>query len=65
MRYLILAVFLSNLVQVGIAQDTTATKPNSIYIEGLGIGMRYSINYERRSFQIKKSNWGFSLSGGA
>jgi hypothetical protein len=63
MRYLILAVFLSNLVQVGIAQDTTATKPNSIFFEGLGIGMRYSINYER-SFQIKESNWGFSLSGG-
>jgi len=63
MRYLILAVFLSNLVQVGIAQDTTATKPNSIFVEGFGIGMRYSINYERQ-FQIKESNWGFSLSGG-
>ena len=63
MKYLMLAIFLSNLVQVSIAQDTTATKPNSIFVEGFGIGMRYSINYERQ-VQIKKSNWGFSLSGG-
>jgi hypothetical protein len=63
MRYLILAVFLSNLVQVGIAQDTTATKPNSIFFEGLGIGMRYSINYESGAFKLKNQIGGFHYQG--
>ncbi|MGB4832624.1 MAG: hypothetical protein WBP31_14880, partial [Chitinophagales bacterium] len=63
MRYLFMTLFLAYLLHPAIAQDSSANKPNTIYIEGLGIGMRYSINYERQ-FQIKESNWGFSLSGG-
>ena len=63
MKILIFLLLLACLKLAVCAQDTTANKPNSIYIEGLGIGMRYSINYERQ-VQIKKSNWGFSLSGG-
>ena len=63
MKILIFLLLLACLKLAVSAQETTANKPNTIYIEGLGIGMRYSINYERQ-FQIKESNWGFSLSGG-
>lgn len=63
MKLLIIPLFIICFLQIGIAQDINANKPNAIYIEGLGIGMRYSINYERH-FQIKESNFGFSLSGG-
>ena len=62
-KILIFVLLLVCLQPAVSAQDTIANKPNSIYIEGLGIGLRYSINYERQ-FQIKESNWGFSLSGG-
>jgi len=63
MKLLIIPLFIIGFLQIGMAQHTTANKPNAIYLEGLGIGMRYSINYERQ-FQIKESNFGFSLSGG-
>ncbi|MFZ1633983.1 MAG: hypothetical protein WAT43_08925 [Chitinophagales bacterium] len=63
MKLLIIPLFIIGFLQIGMAQDTNANKANAIYIEGLGIGMRYSINYERQ-FQIKESNFGFSLSGG-
>ncbi len=63
MKLLIIPLFIICFLQIGVAQDTTANKPNAIYLEGLGIGMRYSINYERQ-FQIKESNFGFSLAGG-
>ena len=62
-KILIFVLLLVCLQPAVSAQDTIAKKPNTIYIEGLGIGLRYSINYERQ-FQIKESNWGFSLSGG-
>ncbi|MBL0279479.1 MAG: hypothetical protein IPQ11_03935 [Bacteroidetes bacterium] len=58
MRYLFMTLFLAYLLHPAIAQDSSANKPNTIYIEGLGIGMRYSTNCERQ-FQIKESNWGF------
>ncbi|HRG28914.1 MAG TPA: hypothetical protein PLJ00_13535 [Chitinophagales bacterium] len=63
MKYLFMTLFMTFLLHPAIAQNSSANKSNTIYIEGLGIGMLYSINYERQ-VQIKESNWGFSLSGG-
>jgi len=62
-KIFILVLLLACQQLVVFAQDTTAKKQNAVNIEAFGIGLRYSINYERQ-FQIKESNWGFSLSGG-
>lgn len=45
------------------AQDSTSINKNTVYVEAFGIGMRYSVNYERY-FDFKKTDLGISLSGG-